>query len=196
MLVGPTTAPTAQGAAPSRTEPVVAAVPAVPAPASSTQPQTLRALVPVTAAAPRSPLEDVRTRLAIQQLQARDREVRQHEHAQMSAARGLVRSGPTYNYSIDPDGKRYVVGGGVEIETAEDRDDPEANAEKGRRIQADALAPAEPSGADLSVAVISARMEQRALAEIARRELAANTYAEEAEGRGAMPRGVLVIREA
>lgn len=196
MLVGPTTAPTAQGAAPSRTEAVVAAVPAIPVPSSSTQPQTLRALVPVTPGAPRNPFEDVRTRVAIQQLQARDREVRQHEQAHMAAAGGLLRSGPTYNYIIGPDGKRYAVGGGVDIDTSEVRDDPEGNAEKGERIQAAALAPAEPSGADLSIAAIGARMQQRALAEIARRELAANAYVSQTTEGAALPRGVFLEREA
>jgi hypothetical protein len=180
MLIGPSIAPSAPAAAPSRTEAAAPPLPAVAIAQVSAQPQTLRAAVPVTAGGGRNPLEDVRTRVAIQQLQARDREVRQHEQAHMAAAGGLLKSGPSYSFVTGPDGKRYAVGGSVEIDTSEVRDDPEANLDKGRRIQAAALAPAEPSGADLAVAKLGARIEQRARAEIARREAAANAYAEQA----------------
>ena len=180
MLVGPSNAPTAAAASPSRTEAAAPELPAVALPAASSQPQTLRAAVPVTAGSPRNPLEDVRTRVAIQQLQARDREVRQHEQAHMAAAGGVLKSGPSYSYIVGPDGKRYAIGGSVEIDTSENRDDPEANLEKALRIQAAALAPAEPSGADLAVAKLGARIEQRARAEIARREAAARAYESQA----------------
>lgn len=180
MLIGPSIAPSSPAAAPSRTEAVVAPLPAVAIAPASTQPQTLRAAVPVTAGSPRNPLEDARTRVAIQQLQARDREVRQHEQAHMAAAGRLMRAGPHYSHIIGPDGRRYAIGGSIEIDTSERRDDPEANLEKGQRIQAAALAPPEPSAADLAVAKLGARIEQRARAEIARREAAANAYAEQA----------------
>lgn len=180
MLIGPSIAPSSPAAAPSRTEAVVAPLPAVAIAPASTQPQTLRAAVPVTAGSPRNPLEDARTRVAIQQLQARDREVRQHEQAHMAVAGGLMRAGPHYSHIIGPDGRRYAIGGSIEIDTSERRDDPEANLEKGQRIQAAALAPPEPSAADLAVAKLGARIEQRARAEIARREAAANAYAEQA----------------
>ena len=140
MLIGPSIAPSAPASAPSKTEAVAAPLPAVALAPASTQPQTLRAAVPVTAGSPRNPLEDARTRVAIQQLQARDREVRQHEQAHMAAAGGLLKSGPSYSYITGPDGKRYAVGGSVEIDTSETSDDPEANLEKGERIQAAANA--------------------------------------------------------
>lgn len=180
MVLGPSIVPTAPVAAPARTETAAPLLPAVALPPGSTQPQTLRAAVPVTPGAPRNPLEDARTRVAIQQLQARDREVRQHEQAHMAAAGPLLKGGPWYSYVIGPDGKRYAIGGSVEIDTSESGDDPEANAEKGRRIQSAALAPGNPSAADLAVAAKGARMEQRARAEIARRESAANAYAQQA----------------
>ena len=182
MLIGPTSVPTALAATPSRTEALAPALPSVAIPSGATQPQTLRAAVPVTAGSPRNPLEDARTRVAIQQLQARDREVRQHEQAHMAAAGGVMRAGPFYSYIQGPDGKRYAIGGSIEIDTREPADDPEAALDKAERIQAAALAPAEPSGADLSVAKLGARMEQRARAEIARREAAANAYERQAAG--------------
>lgn len=199
MLIGPTSVPTALAATPSRTEAIAPALPAVAIPSGASQPQTLRAAVPVTAGSARNPLEDVRTRVAIQQLQARDREVRQHEQAHMAAAGGLLKSGPSYSYITGPDGKRYAVGGSVEIDTSETSDDPEANLEKGERIQAAALAPAEPSGADLAIAKLGARIEQRARAELARREAAANAYSEQASlrdalrNRGEPPRSVGLV---
>ena len=137
--------------------------------------------------------------MAIQQLQARDREVRQHEQAHMAAAGALLKAGPFYSYVQGPDGKRYAVGGSVEIDTSEPRDDPEASVEKGLAIQRAALAPAQPSGADLAVASLGARMEQRGRIEMARRESAANAYASQAAGfafaaaRGDAPRSVGVV---
>ena len=202
MLIGPSIAPSAPAAAPVKTEAAPPPLPAIAIPATSTQPQTLRAAVPVTAFSPRNPLEDARTRVAIQQLQARDREVRQHEQAHMAAAGGLLKSGPSYSYILGPDGKRYAIGGSVQIDTSESSDDPEANLEKAKRIQAAALAPAEPSGADLSAAQQGARMEQRARAEIARRESAANAYAQEAQvgaylrARGEAPKSTGLVVEA
>lgn len=201
MLIGPSIAPSSTVAAPAKTEAAPAPLPAIAIPATSSQPQTLRAAVPVTAGSPRNPLEDARTRVAIQQLQARDREVRQHEQAHMAAAGGLLKSGPNYSYIVGPDGKRYAIGGSVEIDTSETSEDPEANLEKAKRIQAAALAPAEPSGADLAVAKLGARIEQRARAEIARRESAANAYAQQASlgdtlrTRGELPRSIGVVLE-
>lgn len=196
MLIGPSIAPSSPAAAPSRTEAVVAALTPIALSPGATQPQTLRAAVPVTSGSPRNPMEDARTRVAIQQLQARDREVRQHEQAHMAAAGGLLKAGPFYSYVQGPDGKRYAIGGSVEIDTSESSDDPEANLEKGQRIQAAALAPGEPSGADLAIAKLGARIEQRALAEIARRETAAAAYEQQAasgaalRARGELPTSV------
>jgi len=88
MIVGPTTVPTALAASPARTEAAAPLMPAVALPAASSQPQTLRAAIPVTAGSPRSAADDARTRVAMQQLQVRDREVRQREQAASAYASG------------------------------------------------------------------------------------------------------------
>ncbi|MEL7087366.1 MAG: putative metalloprotease CJM1_0395 family protein, partial [Planctomycetota bacterium] len=61
----------------------------------------------------------------VEELQARDREVRQHEQAHKAAAGPYATSGPTYSYQEGPDGKRYAVGGSVGIDTS-----PEATPEE------------------------------------------------------------------
>jgi len=105
-------------------------------------------------------------RLQSEQLAARDREVRAHEQAHLSAGGSLVTSGPSYSYQIGPDGRRYAIGGEVGIDTSPVRDDPQATLDKARRIVAAALAPAQPSAQDLSVAARATRMAAEARAEI------------------------------
>jgi hypothetical protein len=85
------------------------------------------------------------------ELQSRDREVRAHEQAHQSAGAGLT--GPaSYTYTTGPDGKRYAVGGEVSIDTSPERDNPSGTIQKMQRVIAAALAPADPSGQDRTVA--------------------------------------------
>ena len=100
-------------------------------------------------------------------LKARDREVRNHENAHRAAAGDLVRGG-SYQYQQGPDGKRYAVGGDVQIDTTPVPDDPAATAEKMQRVIGAALAPAEPSSTDLAVAAEAAAERNRARAEASR----------------------------
>lgn len=86
----------------------------------------------------------------VQELKARDREVRAHEQAHARVG-GAYASAPTYTFQQGPDGKRYAVGGEVQIDTSRERT-PEATIRKMRVVIAAALAPAEPSGQDLKVA--------------------------------------------
>lgn len=101
----------------------------------------------------------------VDELKDRDREVRNHEQKHMAVAGELVTSGPHYTYQIGPDGKPYAVGGEVRIDTSPVPGDPEATAQKARRIAAAALAPADPSGADLAAAGDAAHMEGQAMQE-------------------------------
>jgi hypothetical protein len=105
----------------------------------------------------------------IDQLKARDLEVRQHEQAHLAAAGGLATSGASYTYQRGPNGVNYAVGGEVNIDTSPGRT-PEETLDKARRIQAAALAPAEPSSADRSVAARAAQMQQQAQAEISAKQ--------------------------
>jgi len=87
----------------------------------------------------------------VDDLRARDREVRDHEQAHKRVG-GAFASEPTYTYQTGPDGKRYAVGGEVRIDASPVADNPEATIQKMEIVKAAALAPAEPSSADRKVA--------------------------------------------
>jgi hypothetical protein len=105
----------------------------------------------------------------IDKLKANDLKVRQHEQAHLAAAGSLATSGATYTYQRGPDGVNYAVGGEVNIDTSPGRT-PEETIEKARQVLAAALAPADPSGQDRSVAARAAQMAQQAQAEISARQ--------------------------
>lgn len=99
-------------------------------------------------------------------LRATDLRVRAHEQAHISAGHGVVTSGPHYQYTTGPDGVRYAVGGEVGIDTSREQK-PEANIDKGQRIQAAAMAPRDPSPQDRRVAAVGAELEADGQAELA-----------------------------
>ncbi|MDH5551996.1 MAG: putative metalloprotease CJM1_0395 family protein [Nitrosomonas sp.] len=103
----------------------------------------------------------------IQQLRKTDQEVRAHEMAHLAAAGGLSKGGATFEYQTGPDGQRYAVSGEVQIDTSGVSGDPEATLQKAQQIQRAAMAPAQPSAQDRSVAVAAAAMAAEARAEIA-----------------------------
>lgn len=105
---------------------------------------------------------------AITQLKQRDREVRAHELAHVAAGAGLVTHGASYSYQTGPDGQRYAVGGEVGIDVSKART-PEETIAKAQQIQAAALAPADPSGADRQIAARAGQMAMEARMEMASR---------------------------
>lgn len=113
---------------------------------------------------------------AISELKKRDQTVRQHEMAHLAASGGLAVSGAKFSMQTGPDGKRYAIGGEVSIDLSPGRT-PEETIRKARIIQAAALAPAEPSGQDRSVAAQARAMEAQAAAEIAQRSRQQQTVA-------------------
>ena len=117
----------------------------------------------------------------VQELAARDREVRAHEQAHAAAA-GQYGSSPTYEYVRGPDGVSYAVGGSVQIDTSPIPGDPEATLRKAEQIQRAANAPAEPSGQDRQVAAQAAQLAQQARAEI-REQAAIESEQEAAQAR-------------
>ncbi|MDA3959695.1 MAG: putative metalloprotease CJM1_0395 family protein [Planctomycetota bacterium] len=102
----------------------------------------------------------------VRQLQSRDREVRTHEQAHLSAAGQYAAGGASFSYQNGPDGKRYAIGGEVPIDTGTART-PEATINKMQQVKRAALAPANPSGADRSIAASAAQQETGARTEIA-----------------------------
>ncbi len=107
----------------------------------------------------------------LQGLKKRDREVRTHELAHLSAAGRHSRGGPSFEYERGPDGQRYAVGGHVEIDTSAVAGDPEATLRKAEVIRRAALAPANPSAQDRSVAASASGMAAEARREIAQLNL-------------------------
>lgn len=95
---------------------------------------------------------DPRLQSEIQALKNRDREVRNHEQAHVSAAGGIAVSGAGFQFVTGPDGQRYAVGGEVSIDTSAVANDPVATLRKAETIRRAALAPAQPSAQDYSVA--------------------------------------------
>ena len=102
----------------------------------------------------------------LRELKKRDREVRTHELAHLSAAGQHARGGPTFKYERGPDGQRYVVGGHVNIDTSSVAGDPEATLRKAEVVRRAALAPANPSPQDRSVAANASSMAAEARREI------------------------------
>ena len=87
----------------------------------------------------------------VQELKERDAEVKTHEQAHLAVAGSLAQGGASYEYEQGPDGKSYAVGGEVSIDTSPEST-PEETISKMQRVKAAAMAPAEPSSQDRSVA--------------------------------------------
>lgn len=100
----------------------------------------------------------------IEQLKARDQEVRTHEQAH-AAKGGQYAGSPQYEYTTGPDNKRYVTDGEVSIDISEAQT-PEQTLRKMEQVRAAALAPAEPSSQDLKVAAEAAQKALEARSEI------------------------------
>jgi hypothetical protein len=107
----------------------------------------------------------------LDELEARDAHVRTHEAAHQAAG-GALAGGASFTYELGPDGRSYAVGGEVPVrlQRGGTPDETIANARQVRRA---ALAPADPSAQDLSVAAQAMSMEQAALAEKARQAVRA-----------------------
>jgi hypothetical protein len=106
-------------------------------------------------------------RKQVWELKKRDQEVKAHEAAHMAAGGSCVRGGATYSYQVGPDGRRYAVGGEVSIDTSSVRGDPQATITKMQTVRRAALAPADPSGQDRSVASQASGVAAQAQKELA-----------------------------
>jgi hypothetical protein len=112
----------------------------------------------------------------LEQLKARDLEVRAHEAAHKNAAGNLARGNAQFAFETGPDGKRYAVGGEVSIDTSKVNGDPQATIQKAQTIRRAANAPAQPSSQDHAVAASASQLEAEA-----RRELAEQAASERSE---------------
>lgn len=111
----------------------------------------------------------------VDELQARDREVRNHERAHQTAGGGLT-GAVSYQYEDGPDGQRYAVGGEVSIDTSMP-EEPRAAIQRAQTIIGAALAPVQPSAQDYRVAA-----QARAALTVAQAELVAVQRAQQTEG--------------
>ncbi len=103
---------------------------------------------------------------ALQKLKASDQDVRAHEQAHLSAAGGIASSGANFTFAIGPDGKRYAIAGEVQIDASAIPGDPKATIQKAEQIRKAALAPANPSAQDQSVAANATAMANQARIEL------------------------------
>lgn len=125
----------------------------------------------------------------VQELAARDREVRAHEAAHLAVGREYVVSGPSYTYQQGPNGRNYAIGGEVTLDVSEE-DKPQSTLDKAETVRRAALAPAEPSAQDRQVAARAAQMAAQARVAIAveRRDATqANQSGESETTRSAQP---------
>ncbi|RTR37649.1 hypothetical protein EKG38_18230 [Shewanella canadensis] len=100
------------------------------------------------------------------ELSKRDSEVKAHEQAHSSVGGNLAQS-PQFSYEQGSDGKRYAVDGEVSIDISVVRGDPLATINKMRQVYAAAMAPANPSMADIRVASDAIRKMNQAQSELA-----------------------------
>ena len=105
-------------------------------------------------------------RREISELAARDREVRAHEQAH-AAVGGRYAGAPSYTYKRGPDGVNYAVAGEVPISLPTGGGDPQQTLAAAEQVRRAALAPAEPSPQDRSVAAQAAQVANQARADIA-----------------------------
>lgn len=117
----------------------------------------------------------------IEELKARDREVRLHEQAHARVG-GQYAGPPSYEYQRGPDGNNYAVGGQVMIDVAEVPNDPKATIDKMQTVRAAALAPAEPSGADRAIAADATQKMASAQADLAQQVISGDEESKSESG--------------
>ena len=105
----------------------------------------------------------------LQQLKARDTEVRAHEQAH-SRAGGQYASAPSYQYTRGPDGRQYAVAGEVTTDASEIPGNPKPTITKMDIVIRAALAPAEPSSQDSKVAAQARAAKTKAQSQIRRED--------------------------
>ena len=87
----------------------------------------------------------------LKELSSRDAEVKAHEQAHSTVGGNLAQS-PQFSYEKGSDGRRYAVNGEVQIDISVVAGDPLATVNKMKKVYAAAMAPTNPSMADIRVA--------------------------------------------
>lgn len=102
----------------------------------------------------------------IDELKARDTEVKAHEHAHASVG-GQYAQSPSFKYEKGADGQRYATDGEVQIDVSIVPGDPLATINKMKQVYAAAMAPVDPSSADIRVAAQALQKMNEAKAKLA-----------------------------
>lgn len=119
----------------------------------------------------------------VRELTAIDRGVRAHEAAHQAVG-GSLAGAASFHYVTGPDGERYAVGGEVPITITTISDDPQATIHNAEQVRAAALAPAQPSAQDRSVAVAAVQIIAHAQLEAALQRAAALQAGDQAKSDG------------
>ena len=106
----------------------------------------------------------------LEQLAKRDAEVRSHEQAHANVGGSFAQS-PQLSYEQGSDGRRYAVDGEVSIDISAVSGNPLATVNKMRQVYAAAMAPSDPSMADIRVAAEAIRILNMAKADLADQRL-------------------------
>lgn len=157
----PVVRPQAAAAAPAGSQPPHAVARTEKAGASASVAEAVRATPKLT------PEQEARVR----ELQRLDAKVRAHEQAH-AAVGGQYAGAPSYETTRGPDGRVYATGGHVSIDLSPVPGDPAATMQKMEVVKRAALAPAEPSAQDRSVAQKAERLRLEAQRELRAQEAA------------------------
>ncbi len=121
---------------------------------------------------PRSASLSDQEKSEVKDLKSEDARVRAHEQAH-AAAGGANAGSPQFVFTNGPDGRRYATSGSVPIDISPEQD-PAATISKMEVVKRAALAPADPSAADRSIAAQADKQKATAQSQ-AREETAAAT---------------------
>ncbi len=139
---------------------------------------------PQTAGSTENAQQDADIQRQVQELVQIQNKVIVHEQAHMAVG-GSLAGGASYSYTNGPDGKRYITGGEVSI-SIPSVDDPAEQIRLMARVRAAALAPADPSPQDRSVAASASAREGQAAMELARKRAEA-AYGKTGEDKAPQP---------
>jgi len=102
----------------------------------------------------------------VEALKSRDIEVKAHEHAHATVG-GQYAQSPSFKYQKGVDGQRYAIDGEVQIDVSVVPGDPQATINKMKQVYAAAMAPVDPSSADIRVATEALKKMEEAKALLA-----------------------------
>jgi hypothetical protein len=128
----------------------------------------------------RAEAEALANQQIIKELERRDAEVKAHEQAH-AATGGQYAGSASFRYERGPDGRRYATDGEVQIDLGTVTGDPLATMNKMKQVYAAAMAPANPSQADIRVAAEALQKLNEAKAQLTEERLQSAVKPEELE---------------